>query len=206
MKFGLFLIAALVQLSCQTESAPPLPEGPVRGGQVNPSIPKPSFTLPATDGTAFDFRAETDGFVTLLFFGYTSCPDICPLHMARIGAAMKELDTRVTERVKVVFVSTDPERDTPERIRNWLDAFHSDFIGIRGELDEINALISGIRFAPARREELEDGAYGVSHPSGVIAYTPDNQGRFLYLGGLGGSKEDWLHDLPILAFRDFGAQ
>jgi protein SCO1/2 len=168
----------------------------LRGGAVKPTVPKPTFILTDQHGNSFDFRTETDGHVTLLFFGYTYCPDICPLHMARIGAAMKEIDPGVAEQIKVVFVSLDPDRDTPERLSQWLGAFHPDMIGLTGSVDEVNSAVAGMGFAPARMEEGEGEDYAVSHPATVIAYTPDNIGRLLYFFGI--QTEDWVHDLPIL--------
>src|ERR1700674_1070136 len=82
-----------------------------RGGIVTPALPKPRFVLPDTCGAAFDFQQRTNGYVTLLFFGYTNCPDQCPMHMANLGAALKKLPAGIADQVKLVFVTTDPERD-----------------------------------------------------------------------------------------------
>ena len=83
-----------------------------RGGLVTPPLPKPRFTLTDTSGRPFDFAAATKGYVTLLFFGYTYCPDQCPMHMANSSAALKKLPAGTAEHVKLVFVTTDPARDT----------------------------------------------------------------------------------------------
>jgi hypothetical protein len=72
-----------------------------RGGVVTPPLPKPQFVLTDTSGAAFDFRQRTDGYVTLLFFGYTNCPDQCPMHMATLGAALKKLPPGTSEQVKL---------------------------------------------------------------------------------------------------------
>src|SRR5215470_53684 len=85
-----------------------------RGGLVSPPLPKATFTLTDTSATPFEFRQQTQGFVTLLFFGYTRCPDLCPLHMANIAFALKQLPSNVAEQIKVVFVTTDPRRDSPK--------------------------------------------------------------------------------------------
>jgi protein SCO1/2 len=84
-----------------------------RGGIVSPALPKARFTLTDTSAAPFDFRQQTQGYVTLLFFGYTHCPDLCPLHMANIAFALKQLPANVAEQIKVVFVTTDPRRDNP---------------------------------------------------------------------------------------------
>src|SRR5919108_4586778 len=83
-----------------------------RGGLVAPPLPKPRFILTDTSGVPFDFWSRTLGSVTLLFFGYTNCPDQCPFHMANLAAALKKLPSDVTDHVKLVFVTTDPARDT----------------------------------------------------------------------------------------------
>ena len=103
-----------------------------RGALVTPPLPKPSFVLADTSGRPFDFAAETKGRVTLLFFGYTYCPDQCPMHMSVLGAALKKLPARTADQVKLVFVTTDPERDSPAVLRRWLDLFDRRFIGLTG--------------------------------------------------------------------------
>ena len=83
-----------------------------KGGLVSPPLPKPKFTLTDTSGAQTDFWKKTEGHVTLLFFGYTRCPDECPLHMANIAAALKLIPASVAKQIEVVFVTTDPDRDT----------------------------------------------------------------------------------------------
>ena len=134
---GTLLLAAA---ACGVDSAPAT-NIPVelRGPRLEHAIPKPDFTLLTLDGEPFRFREQTDGRLTLLFFGYTHCPDICPLHMANIGAVMKKMPISDTERIRVVFVTTDPERDTPARLREWLANLHPDFIGVTGAPDALEA-------------------------------------------------------------------
>src|SRR5437870_7711169 len=103
-----------------------------RGGLVTPPLPKPRFVLTDTSGVAFDFRQRTDGYVTLLFFGYANCPDQCPMHMANLGSALKRMPASIADQVKLVFVTTDPERDLPAALRCWLDLFDRRFIGLTG--------------------------------------------------------------------------
>ncbi len=161
---------------------------------------KPSFTLPDTAGAPYDFAAETEGYVTLLYFGYTYCPDICPGSMAMVGTALKNLPADVTDRVKVVFVSCDPDRDTPERLRQWLDNFGVTFVGLIPEsqqaVDEIAQQALGPFWAPITNEDLGGGDYSVSHPAVIVAYTTDNLAHVLYPFGVKVSA--WEHDLPRL--------
>lgn len=175
----------------------------LRGTVLPEPIEKTDFTLPDTEGNPFDFRAETDGRLTLLFFGYTHCPDICPVHLANIAAALRRLPYEDREQVRVVFVSTDPERDTPERIREWLDAFDPSFVGLRGPLDEVNAIQQRMSFGaasivPGTEGMLPDSAgYLVQHAAQVLAFSPwDDRAHVAYPFGI--RQADWIHDLPLL--------
>jgi len=166
-------------------------EATYHGGLVTPPLPKPPFTLTDTYGARFDFRARTDGYVTLLFFGYTNCPDVCPTHMAYLGAAFKHLPKEVAARFKVVFVTTDPDRDNPRALRTWLNQFGKDFIGLTGSLAEIQ------RAQQTANVPVAKGAPSYDHSAFVLAYTSDNLGHVIYPSGI--SEADWLHDLPQLA-------
>lgn len=167
------------------------------GAELRPPKPKPDFTLTATDGSRFPFRARTDGFLTLLFFGYTHCPDVCPVHMANLGAVIQKLPADVTNRIRVVFVTTDPARDTPARLRGWLDRFDPSFIGLTGSEAEVQAAQQAAGVLPAVREpSASDTSYTVGHAAYVIAYTADNLARAMY--PFGTRQSDWAHDLPLL--------
>lgn len=168
----------------------------LRGRILPEPVPRPDFVLADTDGNAFDFRGETEGFLTLLFFGYTHCPDVCPVHMANIAAALDEIGWQARQRVRVVFVSTDPERDTPQRIREWLDRFDRDFIGLRGSLDEVNAVQVALDLPPSVVPHDPDGAYEVGHAAQVLAFGPDGPATTAY--PFGTRQSDWIHDLPKL--------
>jgi protein SCO1/2 len=171
-------------------------EASYRGGLVTPPLIKPQFTLTNTSGAAFDFRAETQGYVTLLFFGYTHCPDECPLHMAAIATSLKQLAPEVRQQVKVVFVTADPARDTPSVLRAWLDHFDRQFIGLTGNAAAIEAAQRLARMPAASKTVLADRAYEVGHAAFVLAYTTDNLAHVIYPGGM--TPSDWAHDLPLL--------
>jgi protein SCO1/2 len=173
--------------------------GPYRGGLVTPPLPKPAFVLTDTSGAPFDFRQKTDGYVTLLFFGYTYCPDQCPMHMANLGAALKKLPPAIAGQVKLVFVTTDPERDSPAVLRRWLDLFDRHFIGLTGTERAIEAVERAAGVPVAVKAGLASGNYAVSHANFVVAYSKDNLAHVIYPGGI--SKDDWVHDLPILIWE-----
>jgi protein SCO1/2 len=199
------LLAPVVALTlavsaCASGSAASLgaPKG-LRGVVQSPGMPKPAFTLPDTSGKPFDLQTETAGDVTLLYFGYTHCPDVCPTHMANIAAALQQLPPTVTSHIKVVFVTTDPARDTPSVLRAWLDHFDSSFVGLTGTLDQIQAAASASGLPPSvidTSDRLPDGSYSVDHAAQVDAFTTDNLDHVVYPSGY--TEKDWVNDLPKL--------
>jgi len=167
-----------------------------RGGIVTPPLPKPRFVLTDTSGARFDFWNRTQGSVTLLFFGYTNCPDQCPMHMANIGVALKKLPPGLANQFKLVFVTTDPARDTPAELRRWLDSFDKHFVGLTGNEAALEAAQKAAGVPAARKTGAAGGDYAVAHANFVVAYTKDNLAHVIYPGGVG--KDDWTHDLPLL--------
>lgn len=171
-----------------------------RGVRLDRPLPKPDVVLTDTDGEPYALREETEGAVTLLFFGYTNCPDVCPAQMANLAAVYDGLSPGVRDRVEVVFVTADPERDGPERIREWLDGFHESFVGLRGPPAKVDSLQRSLGLQPGVPTDDRTGvagAYAVEHSSAVLAFTPDDTARLAY--PFGTRQRDWAHDLPRLA-------
>lgn len=201
----LVLCAAVASLAACNPSSdlPPDPHDlPLRGTKPFQPLEKVDFALPDTHGRSFDFRAETDGKIALLFFGYTFCPDICSLHMATLAAGLGQVAPEVRDQVVVVFVTVDPERDTPERLAAWLAAFDSSFVGVRGSLEEVSAALAFYRYPPPETSG-EDVGYTVGHPALVYAFAPDNLGRAMY--GPETTRAIWAHDLSLMAGHDWTA-
>ncbi len=172
------------------------PEG-LSGPQISPPLPKPDFMLTTTEGKPFDLRKDTEGYVTLLFFGYTHCPDVCPVHLANIAAALAKLSPEVNGAVKVVFVTTDPERDTPALMRAWLDKFDRRFIGLTGDSLALANAAKVSHVGQAIREPgPTDSTYTVGHSAMVWAFTRDNLAHVAYPFGI--RQSDWAKDLVIL--------
>lgn len=161
-----------------------------RGGLVTPPLPKPEFTLTDTSGAPFDFRSQTDGYVTLLFFGYTHCSSVCPMQMAYVARALTRMPKDVVDRFKVVFVTTDPSRDNPRVLRTWLNHFDQRFIGLTGSEGAVEAAQAAANVPVARGNPNGHAAF-------VLAYTKDNLAHVIYPAGV--TQTDWLHDLPQLA-------
>jgi protein SCO1/2 len=190
------VLALLPGTSDRVTAQGPKDDATYRGGLVSPPLPKPRFTLTDTSGAAFDFRLKTEGYVTLLFFGYANCPDVCPLHMVNVAVAFKKLPSGFEDQIKLVFVTTDPARDSAKALRSWLDHFDKRFIGLTGNEADIEAAQLAAGLPPAKKSALANGDYGLSHSSFVLAYTKDNLAHLVYPGGM--NQQGWVHDLPQL--------
>jgi protein SCO1/2 len=118
--------------------------------------------------------------------------------MQVIAQALKAVPPNVATQLKVVFVTTDPERDTPAVLRAWLDHFNKHFIGLTGSESAVKAAQIAAHITPATKSAVgPNGAYEVGHSAFVFAYTKDDLAHLIYPGGV--KKEDWAHDLPYLA-------
>ena len=108
-----------------------------------------------------------EGPLTAVFFGFTNCPDICPMTLNNLDLVLKNLDKKKKEKLKVFFVSIDPERDTPEVMRDYLDSFEGRFIGITGEPEKIFKLSKSWGIS-SQKIFSENGEYTVDHSSPII--------------------------------------
>ena len=171
-----------------------LATGALQGGVVDPPEPKPSFVLEDTAGQPFVFAEQTEGKLALLYFGYLNCPDICPVHLAQIAEVFDQ-DPALARETEVVFVSVDPERDSPGEIREFLDSFDSSFVGLSGTVEQLEAaqVAAGV---PLARKIGEGDEYTVDHAGWVISYSPDGLNRAVYPAGT--RQSEWLNDLPLL--------
>jgi len=193
-------LALALALACRPAAPKPFNPDGLSGPQIVPPLPKPELVLTSTDGRQFDLKKETEGYVTLLFFGYTNCPDVCPVHMANIAGAMKRLGPEITNRIKVVFVTVDPARDTPEVMRTWLDHFDPSFIGLRGDSASIASAFTQLRLGQTVHEPGADTtSYTVGHAAIVLAFSTDNLAHVVYPFGI--RQADWSKDLTLLVKR-----
>jgi protein SCO1/2 len=155
----------------------------------------PDFSLLDQSGelvNADTFRGQWD----LVFFGFTNCPDICPTTLQTLASARRELiDAGVDELPRIVLVSVDPERDTPEILGRYVDYFGDGNLGVTGELEGVSTLTAalGIYFGKA---PTEDGNYGVDHSAAVLVINPD--GEFSALFSAPHIVANYVHDLPII--------
>ncbi|MFI6003744.1 SCO family protein [Streptomyces sp. NPDC051366] len=156
---------------------------------------KPELVLTDTTGKPWNLREQTKGKPTLIYFGYTNCPDVCPLTMSNIAVAKKALPKADQDKLQVVFVTTDPERDTPDSLGAWLKAQDPSFTGLTGDFATIQAAARklGIGIEAAKKEA--DGSVVSMHGAQVIAFSPKtDEGYLLY--GEGSTVDDYTKDLP----------
>jgi protein SCO1 len=118
------------------------------------------------------------------------------MHMANLSAALKKLPAGTGDRVKLVFVTTDPARDTPQVLLRWLDLFDRRFIGLTGNERDIEAIQRATGVPVATKTGPANGNYAVAHANFVLAYSKDNLAHVIYPGGV--SKDEWVHDLTLL--------
>jgi protein SCO1 len=161
---------------------------------TEPYPPAPEFELARTGGS---FRmADTRGDIVLLFFGYTSCPDICPTTMAELKTALDRIGEENAENVKVIFVTVDPERDPPERVQEYVSHFDSDFIGLSGSEAELQPVWNAYGVYREIVEGTSAAGYLVNHTARVTLIDQDGNLRVSY--GFDTPVENIVHDLQIL--------
>lgn len=150
------------------------PSGPYLGTNLDHPYAKPDVVLTGTSGQLFDFVADTTSPVTLVFFGYTSCPDVCPAELADVASALRRVDAEVRADVQVIFVTTDPARDTPEVMRTYLERFgFPAYEGLTGPMSTIEQAGQALGVAIAEGKKLPSGGYEVAHGAQVIGFGPD---------------------------------
>ena len=181
--------------SSSSSSAPTL-----HGAVPSQRPPRPDFTLVDTSGQSYDFGARTRGKVTMLYFGYTHCPDECPTSMADLAQALKRVSPDVAKQVVVVFVTTDPWRDKRPVLRRWLDRFSPSFVGLTGTPTQIGGaeVQMGMpisRKVPAKKAD-HSGRYSVDHFAAVMAFGRDNRLATLYPSGV--TPGDIATDMSVL--------
>lgn len=194
---------AVVAAACSSGAAAPQPSelhdkptgGRYQGFGLVPPQPRPSFTLTDTSGKSYAFGRATAGKPTLLYFGYTHCPDVCPTTMADIGQALRTVPSDIQRRTQVVFVTTDVKRDTGPVMAAWLAHFDTDlpnrFVGLTGTQAQIDAAQAAAHVQLAEDE-------GQQHSAEVLLYGSDDYARVQYLQSTN-EADQIVHDLPLVA-------
>jgi protein SCO1/2 len=189
------LLAGMALSACHREE--PLPW---RLTNVSRHMPDLAFQLTDDNGkrvTAADYQ----GKVVLLYFGYTHCPDVCPLTLAHLHGVLQRLGAKANE-ARILFVSVDPARDTPPVLHAYVNAFDQRAVGLTGSPSAIEALSKRYRSAFTREPSGADGQYEVSHSSAIYLFDRDGHARLLATPAAG--QDDLVHDLSLLL--DTGAE
>lgn len=162
---------------------------------VEPYPSASEFILTQDDGASFQL-SEKRGDIVLLFFGYTSCPDVCPTTLAELNQALEKLNKEDADRVQVVFVTVDPGRDTPERVQAYVNHFNTSFTGLSGTEEELSKVWDDYGVF----REIVDGesaaGYIVNHTARVTMI--DGSGNLRASFGFDMPVDDIVHDLKLI--------
>ncbi|MFC7218003.1 SCO family protein [Streptomyces polyrhachis] len=196
-------LLATTLAACGSTEPEAMPAVEVSGGQSKPGSvldepkDKPDLVLTDTKGKPYELRRATAGQPTLLFFGYTHCPDICPTTMSDLALAKQKLPAADRAKLRVVFVTTDPEHDTPRQLGAWLAAQDKDFIGLTGDFATIQAAARSVGVYVEKAVTDKDGTVTADHGAQVIAFSPkDDKAHVIYTTGA--TAEDYAKDLPVI--------
>ena len=165
-----------------------------RGSLIDPPVPAADFELTDQNGQKFRL-SDQDGEIILLFFGYSNCPDVCPLTMSEYKQ-MKEMLGEQADQVRFVFVTVDPERDTQARLSEYVNAFDPEIIGLTGSRTELEPVWKSYGVYQAKQETGSAAGYTVDHTSRTYLIDQDGNWRLTYPFEM--EKEDILSDVRYL--------
>ncbi len=197
-------LAALLTIAasaCERPAPPPDPDA-FSGVGLTGDVRLPTLDMETDPGERTSLVDVLDGSVNFVFVGYTYCPDICPVHLANLGAVLRALPLEVSREVEVAFVTADPTRDTHERIDEWLAALDPAFHGFRPTRDEVNRLEDALD-VPRSVVVPEGDDYLVAHAGQIIAFDADGRARAAYPWGI--RQRDWQRDIPRLVTGEWPA-
>ncbi|RII11915.1 hypothetical protein DSC45_26820 [Streptomyces sp. YIM 130001] len=160
---------------------------------------KPDMILTDTNGKEFDLIERTKGKPTLVYFGYTNCPDVCPLTMSNLALALKDVPADVRKQLQVIMISSDPERDTPKELGKWLKGQDPSFIGLTGDFPTIQAGARTLGISIDKPVKEKDGSITSTHGKQVMAFSPKTDEGYVFYNGETTSADDYAKDLPKLA-------
>jgi protein SCO1/2 len=181
------LTLAVLAATAVASSAPAL-----KAGVFDPPRAAPDFSLQSSEGGTLTLRSYR-GKVVILGFGFTSCPDVCPTTLATLAQARRKLGSAAAD-VQIVYVTVDPERDSPQRMKEYLHAFDPTFIGGSGPADQLAAVRKD--YGILAEKKVKGSSYLVAHSS--YTYLIDRRGRLRALMQYGRGPDDYVHDLKIL--------
>ncbi len=157
-----------------------------QGSLIEPPVPAADFKLTDTNGQPFRL-SEQRGKLVLVFFGYTHCPDVCPVTLSQYKQLKALLDEKA-EQVRFVFITVDPERDTVEEMARYVPNFDSSFIGLTGSLADLEQVWKSYGVYAARQPADEQGNYLVDHTARIYLVDQDGNWRLTFPFGMESSK------------------
>lgn len=163
------------------------------GTYLNPPSPAQDFELSSSSGEVK--RSDFQGKIVVLIFGYTSCPDVCPATLSEVKRAIQLLGEEASE-VQVIMVTVDPERDTPDRVGQYVAGFDPSFVGLAGTHEQVSAVASQYGIYYSRAADASDGGYLVDHTATITVLDREGQTRLLW--SFGTTPEEMAADLRIL--------
>lgn len=195
MVMGAFALAGCATTNAAGETASLSYAGELRGAVFDPPREIADFSLASTAGEDFTL-SEHKGEILLLYFGYRACPDFCPTTFVELRRVYQELN-EPADRLKIVFVTVDPERDLMPDLTLYTHAFHEDFIGLRAEGEPLKAVMNQFGVV-AKKQQVGDSAlaYLVDHTASVFLIGPDGRLQAQYLYGT--DYKDILHDVQLI--------
>ena len=190
MKRRLVLLTAAVLAACSAEK----PKPAFKNIDITGAEYAKALTLPDADGKTRTL-AEFQGKVVIVFFGFAQCPDVCPTTLAEIAEVRTKLGADGA-KVQPVFITVDPERDTPAVLKEYVKPFGSDVVALRGTLEETQATARSFKVFFAKNPGKTEDSYTVDHTAG--SYVFDKKGQVRLFVRYGGGVESWLDDLKLL--------
>ena len=169
------------------------------GTELDPPFAVSSTPLVDTAGDSFSLTEDTDKDLTLVFFGYTNCPDICGQVRATLAGTLTRLDDEQKDRLDVVFVTTDPKRDTEQVVQDYVDGFDPSIIGLTGDLRDIIEIGLSLKIGIEQGDKLPSGGYDVTHGTQVMAI--DAQDETPVFWDYDVSQAQLAHDVTVLLDR-----
>ncbi len=157
-------------------------DGEFAGSELAQPYPLPDVELTDTRGEIFNPATDAQAGVTLVFFGYTHCPDICNTTLADVAAALRRADDQVADATQLLFITVDPERDTPQVVREYLDQFDSAFEGLTGTPEQVADTAAALGVALEGTVPVA-GGYEVEHGTQVIGFDAVGAGRLVWTQG-----------------------
>jgi protein SCO1/2 len=177
-------------LMCMTAQAADV--NALKAGVFDPAREAPDFSVRGSDGAALSL-SHYRGKVVVLGFGYTSCPNVCPATLAVLALAQRKLGA-LGSQVQVIYMTVDPERDSAERLKQYLAAFDPSFVGGTGTAAQMAAVRASYGVTAEKVGSGKD--YGVAHSSFIYLIT--REGKLRALMPFGHQADDYVHDISML--------